>query len=388
MRSFARSPLWPWAKVVVLLVVLDWALFDAGLFFRWVPQIRRFPITFGLVYRCVQQLYAPPPPPIAYAVGSSIVFLGLDERRIRAALAEKPVPTAFESLTVFGAIGIDQALLAHAAIPTHPWLVVLTASVRDFPAQASLDTPTSRIFLDSSVDFPALRPTDAEGRLAAVVRRYWMLYRHRLFVRIALDEAMTPLLLAISPKLGTPVPPPGPLTPPSASGAPVPEEAGEWFFPSRLTAESWSAWKHWRETRRFADYEEFLRLNRSGAIDQYGRQTFATHGPDRNVQLDAIAWATGELRAAGIRVVVLDFPENPVLEDPEARALYDTALSDAVAQRLDADASARGARFVDLRHDLLAEDFYDLIHPNLSGSRKLSDRLAGIVAEEWKAAGR
>src|SRR5512144_718034 len=43
MRSIARSPLWPWAKVVVLLVVLDWALFDAGLFLRWVPQIRRFP---------------------------------------------------------------------------------------------------------------------------------------------------------------------------------------------------------------------------------------------------------------------------------------------------------------------------------------------------------
>jgi hypothetical protein len=70
MRSFARSPLWSWAKVVVLLVVLDWAFFDAGLFFRWVPQIHRFPITWGLVYRCVQQLHAPPPPPLAYAVGS------------------------------------------------------------------------------------------------------------------------------------------------------------------------------------------------------------------------------------------------------------------------------------------------------------------------------
>src|SRR5262249_54429071 len=126
----------------------------------------------------------------------------------------------------------------------------------------------------------------------------------------------------------------------------------------------------------------------SAAIGQYGRQTFETHGPEHNVQLDAIAWATAELRAAGIRVVVLAFPENPVLEDPEARALYDTRLSDAVAHRLDADATARGARFVDLRHVLDAEDFYDLIHPNVSGSRKLSERLGAIIAEEWKAAGR
>jgi hypothetical protein len=171
-------------------------------------------------------------------------------------------------------------------------------------------------------------------------------------------------------------------------GAPVPEEAGQWFFPGRLTAESWAAWKHWRETRRFADYEEFLNQNKSGAIEQYGRQTFATHGPERNVQLDAVAWSTAELRAAGIRAVVLAFPENPVLDDPEARQLYDTALSDAVARRLESEATARGARFVDLRHFLDAEDFYDLIHPNLSGSRKLSERLAAIVDEEWAAAGR
>lgn len=388
MRAFARSPLWPWAKVLVVLVALDWTLFDAGLFFRWVPQIRRYPITWALVYRCIQELRAPPPAAHAYAVGSSIVFLGLDERRVRAALAERQVPTAFETLTVFGAVGLDQALLAHAAIPTHPWLVVLTASVRDFPAQASLDTPVSRVFLDSTIRFPAVQPTDVETRLANVVRAHWMLYRYRFFVRTALDEATTPLVEAIAPALARPLPPPGPLSPPSASGAPVPEEAGEWFFPGRLTAESWDAWRHWRETRRFADYQKFLELNRSGAIEQYGRQTFETHGPERNVQLDAVAWSTGELRAAGVRVVVLDFPENPVLEDAEARALYDTALSDAVARRLEADATARGARFVDLRHFLDAEDFYDLIHPNLSGSRKLSERLGAIVAEEWKAAGR
>ncbi len=388
MRAFARSPLWPWAKVLVLLVALDWALFDAGLFFRWVPQIRRYPITWALVYRCIQELRAPPAGAHAYAIGSSIVFLGIDERRVSAALAEREVPTAFETLSVFGAVGLDQALLAHAAIATHPWLVVLTASVRDFPAKASLDTPVSRVFLDSTVRFAAVQPTGVETRLANVVRAHWMLYRYRFFVRTALDEATTPLVEAIAPMLARPLPPPGPLALPSASGAPVPAEAGEWFFPGRLNAESWAAWTHWRETRQFGDYRKFLQLNGSGAIEQYGRQTFESHGPEHNVQLDALAWSTAELRAAGIHVVVLDFPENPVLQDPAARALFDTALSDAVARRLEADATAHGARFVDFRHVLDAEDFYDLIHPNLSGSRKLSERIAGLVSEEWKAAGR
>jgi hypothetical protein len=83
---------------------------------------------------------------------------------------------------------------------------------------------------------------------------------------------------------------------------------------------------------------------------------------------------------------VLDFPENPVLDDPEARAHYDTALSEAVAARLARDATAAGGRFVDLRRALPPEDFYDLIHPNVAGCRDLSERLGEIVAEEWRAA--
>jgi len=187
-----------------------------------------------------------------------------------------------------------------------------------------------------------------------------------------------------------PLPPPGPMPVPSESGAAVPDEAAQWFFPGRITAESWRAWTHWRETRKFADYEEFLKLNRSGAIAQYGANTFATHGPEHNLSLDALAWAERDLRARGARVVMLAFPENPVLDDPDARALYEPALADALAARLAADAAANGARFVDLRHLLTAEDFYDLIHPNLAGARKLSARFAEVVAEEWaaKAAGR
>lgn len=388
MRSFARSPLWLWVKVLIVLVALDWTLFATGLFFRIVPKIERFPVTWGLVYRCARVLAAEDPRPQAFVTGSSIVFLGVDERRMGAALDARGVSTALTTLTVFGATAVDQALLAHAARRRDPWLVVLTASVRDFPAQGALDTPTSRVFDDASVDFAPLAPRDVETRLVRTLRRWWPFYRHRFFVRMALQDAASGVVGSFAPHLVTPPPPPRGTPVPSASGAPVPPEAAEFFFPGRVTAESWAAWTHWRRTRRFDDYDAFLRANHSGAMEHYGRQTFATHGPDGNPQVDAFAWIEDELRARGIRTIVLAFPENPVLQDAEAREHYDTTLADAVATRLARDAQARGARFVDLRAALAAEDFYDLIHPNVSGSRKLSERVADVVAEEWKAAGR
>jgi len=388
MRAIARSPLWPWVKALVVLVALDWLLFGAGIFFALVPGIQRFPVTWGLVYRCVKALQAPSSKPMAYAVGSSIVFLGLDELHVQKALDDRGIESGFTSLTVFGASGVDQALLAHAAERNRPWLVVLTGSVRDFPAKGTLDSPVSRVLYDSSIDFAPLAGDDVERRLAAAVRRVWGLYRYRYFVRAALLDGAGALVGRIAPDVA-PVPPAtGPLWRPETSESPVPPEAFEWFFRGRITADSWAAWTHWRETRRFADYQDFLKRNRSAAIDQYGRQTFETHGPDGNPQFEAFAWIERELAARGVRVVVLAFPENPVLQDPEAKALYDDALSDAVARRLETDARAGGARFVDLRRFLAPEDFYDLIHPNLSGSRKLSTRFAEIVGEEWQAAGR
>ena len=386
MQPSAARALWPWVKVVLVLVVLDWALFGSGLFFRLVPELRRYPVTWGLVYRCLRIIEVPPEAPRAYAVGSSIVFLGLDERLVRHGLETRGVPGTFNALTVFGTSGVDQALIAHEAKRTQPWLVVLTASVRDFPASGQLDSPVQRVLLDTSVDVPALRPTDVEGRLAAVVRRYWQLYRNRFFVRTVLEDWAGELVGAVVPSMAPPPPPPpGPMALPSESGAPVPDEAYTWFFPGRITAESWAAWTRWRETRRFADYEEFLRVNRSAAIAQYAANTFKTHGPEGNLSVQALAWAEADLRAAGSRVVVLAFPENPVLQTPDARAHYEWGVADALAHRLEADARANGARFVDLRTALDPEDFYDLIHPNLSGARKLSDRLAGVIAEEWQA---
>jgi hypothetical protein len=376
MRSIVRSPLWTWVKVVLALIALDWTLFRAGLFFRLVPELARDPVTWGFVYRCARIFAAPDPPPRAYAIGSSIVMLGLDEPLVRGGLATRKIPTSFTVLTVFGAGGVDSALLAHAALPTRPWLVVLTASVRDFPRRGDLDTPVSRVFLDASVDFPPLRATDVETQLSRRVREYWALYRYRLFVLMALQERL-PVLEWLVPTALADEPP-----------APEPPEARRWFFPGRVPADAFAVWQRWRTTRRFEDYVEFLRRSKSAGLEQYGQQTLATHGPDENVQLDALAWAQKQLVASGVRVLVLDFPENPILREPEARGHYDPLLADAVAARLARDAAMTGARFVDLRGTLEVEDFYDMIHPNLEGARKLSARLADLVAEEWRSAGR
>jgi len=83
--------------------------------------------------------------------------------------------------------------------------------------------------------------------------------------------------------------------------------------------------------------------------------------------------------------VLVYFPENPAFRDAAARDYFDPALSSAWADFFRRAAAASGARFIDLRDLLPAEDFYDLIHPNLEGMRKLSVRIAEIVAEEWRA---
>ena len=93
------------------------------------------------------------------------------------------------------------------------------------------------------------------------------------------------------------------------------------------------------------------------------------------------------LQQRGTRTVLVYFPENPVFHDPEARPYFDEQLSDAYAGLLAREAASHDGRFVDLRNFLPAEDFMDLRHPNLEGMRLLSQRIAAIIEEEWRARG-
>jgi hypothetical protein len=90
------------------------------------------------------------------------------------------------------------------------------------------------------------------------------------------------------------------------------------------------------------------------------------------------------LRAEQLEVAVAYFPENPVFRDAAAASYFDPALSDAYAQLFARETHGRGDRFEDWRQVLEPEDFYDMIHVNLVGRRKLADRFVELIESEWK----
>ena len=128
-----------------------------------------------------------------------------------------------------------------------------------------------------------------------------------------------------------------------------------------------------------------MRASGNQALTAYVAQRLDSFGPDGNRQMDSLRWMLARIRDRGVRAVVVYFPENPAFRDPAAAGYFDAALSDATARALADASAATGTRFVDLRDALPADDFHDMIHPNLAGMRELSARLAGIVAEEWTA---
>ena len=81
---------------------------------------------------------------------------------------------------------------------------------------------------------------------------------------------------------------------------------------------------------------------------------------------------------------VVNTPENPVFRLPAARLYFNQTTSNIYAELFKRDADAYGARFVDLRNLLEPEDFEDLVHANLRGKRKLSERIAEIIEAEWQ----
>jgi len=383
MRVTPRRPLWTWVKVVLALIGIDLLLFRAGLFFEWVPQLRgENATTWGLLYTAIRHLEIDPQSPAtAYVVGSSVLFLGVNEERLNEVLEEDRLPPRATLLTTFGATATDSALLAARALEDHPWLVVYAATARDFSKTAPLDTPVSRMLLDSSTDLPAMPAVTGEERLTLIVRRYWQLYRYRTFVRIGVWEGTTGLLARTIAGHAPPVLPP----PPATAEDRLPPEALERFHFARITPEAYRAWQTWNTSRRFDDFVAWMRANKSQALDAYKTQRLASFGPQDNPQVTSLAWMLRRIRDRGARAVVVYFPENPAFRDPAAAEYFDASLSDAYAKLFADETAATGARFVDLRGLLPAEDFHDLIHPNLAGMRTLSRRLADIVAEEWRA---
>lgn len=373
MRLRRRSPAWVWPKVALCLVVLDVILFRVGLFWYARPDFGATlaSISWSAVYGLARELAVrPPAPDTAITVGSSVVWAGVDSAAITGRLRAAGLPLTSDRLTTFGQTCTDSALLVARALRLRPWLVVYGASVRDFNRSMVTDTPVTRIFHDASLDVPALVPHGAEAVLDANVKRYWALYRYRFFVRRALLTDLDRVVGSLAPR---------------AEAVELPPEALRRFLPHRVTPESYAVWERWRDSRRFSDYMDWLRATGGQVLEEYRRQTVANFGPDGNPHVASLDWMLARARRGGVRAVVVYFPENPVFRDPEARPYFDPALSRAYAQLFAEHAALHQARFVDLRDLLDPEDFYDLIHPNLEGMRKITARLAEIIAEEWHA---
>jgi hypothetical protein len=376
MRWRRASPAVVWVKVGVVLVVLDVLLFRVGLFWSARPDFSGglASVTWQNVWQIARTLETwRPRAGTALIAGSSVVFAGVSDAEVNRALGEAGVPARAVTLSAFGSTCTDSALIVAEALALRPWLVLYGAAARDFRKRAATDTPVTRIFYDSAFDLPALPRVGAEAVLDGWVKRYWQLYRYRPFVRAALRGAAADAGVSLAP---------------AATAAPeLPAEALRYFLPYRVTPRSFARWERWRRTGRFADYTRWLRASGGHVLDEYARQTLAAFGPADNPQAGSLAWMLGRVRRDGVRAVLVYFPENPVFRDPAARRWFDPALSDAWAEFFRREAAAHGARFVDLRHLLGGEDFYDLIHPNNAGMRKLSRHIAEIVVEEWRARG-
>jgi len=386
-RASLRSPLWVWAKVGACLAVLD------VLLFRWtwlwwampvLPQAN--PTTWGLLYEATRRLESPPGPnPETFLVGSSVLYLGVYPPGVEAALRERGIQTDVRQLSTFGASATDAALLAWQTIPRRPWLVVYAVASRDFDRKGQLDTPVARLFADASQDVPALAPTNVDTWLDRWVKRGWKLYRYRYFVRRGLVEVGNAFLPPRWRVTLEPAPAVAPAAAPPAAAPVLSAEARARFHYTRITPQSYAVWEHWRETRRFEDFVAWMEASGNPALKQYATETLERYGPDDNPQVASLDWTLRRLHEAHVRVVVAFFPENPAFRAPGGERYYDRALSDANAAAFAREAAQHGARFVDLRDVLDAEDFYDLIHPNLVGGRKLTARVTEIVAEEARA---
>jgi hypothetical protein len=375
-----RSLCWRWGKVLLCFVLLDVLLFRVGLLWKVKPDFGAgtLALDWRLLYQTAERFetFSSASRP-AVIVGSSVVFRGVDELGVSAALAHQKVPVQLLRLPALGADCTDTTLIVWNAMRLRPWLVVYGAASRDFCLLPIENDPVVRVFYDSSLELSALPRVGAEAQLEATVKRYWKLYRYRFFVRSALTTLLSKAVstVALAGEAGAV----------ASEGEGLPADAQRRFGALNITVESYRLWQRWYQSRRADDYLSWIRSRSSELLRIYAGQTLANCGPEANRHVRSFERMLGFLQRAHVRTVVAYFPENPVFREPEAGKYFDPALSDGYAGLFARQAVAHGARFVDLRNLLPAEDFYDLVHVNFEGMRKLSARMAEIVGEEWRA---
>ncbi len=382
--------LWIWVKVVACLLVIEIVLFHLGVFWRMTPDFSHevSQATWSQVYTAAREFETRTQLPNGvFLVGDSIVLTGVDPALVAQSLRQADVPVNALSVAAYGTSVTDAAIMTWSGRQLAPWLVVYGIEAHNFKKPGGFittDTPIKRVFYDASIELPLLPRRGAEATLDAWVMRYWKLYRYRFFARTLLSTAGRRSWQAVrehAPRAQAQAPPPFQA---------LPLAAQKYFDPIRVTPKSYAVWERWRASRRFADYAAWLSAGPAGDSllnFYYKMETMERCGPQDNAHIASLEWMLDSLQQRGTRTVLVYFPENPVFHDPEARPYFDEQLSDAYAGLLAREAASHDGRFVDLRNFLPAEDFMDLRHPNLEGMRLLSQRIAAIIEEEWRARG-
>jgi hypothetical protein len=372
-----RGVLWFWGKVVACLVCLDLALFQTG----WLLRQGGRRSGWERVAQGIAQ--APPEGPLAYVIGSSVVRSGVRAAGVESKLRAAGFDGAVRLLSIEGIRASGAALVARATFdgPT-PWLVVYGTATRDYVVPDPL--PAGEIaqlrsspFFDSAIELAAL-PRSPEEQVEAVVKRYWGLYRYRQLARRVVGGKLA--------ALGSWV------TPSSAGAAPQrsPEDvaADVHLGRGRFAGPRREAWKRWWKTRSPHDYLRFLELNPELMQLYEAQPALEEIDLAESPEWDSLRWMLETFAERGVRVVVVDFPENPFFRRRNARRYFDPGISDAAADTLAEETARFGAHFVDLRGFLGEADFDDLLHANFAGAARLTERIGEIVVEQARASPR
>ncbi|MBM4265309.1 MAG: hypothetical protein FJ144_01635 [Deltaproteobacteria bacterium] len=373
-----RRVVWFWVKVVLCLVLIDVALFDVGWFWRYEPPADSRDKYFLDLWGIARRLGSHPEgAPAAIAVGSSVVHMSASEKGIQLDMRSRGQPGSFYNLGVDGIDATGSGIMAHAASDLDPWLVVYGAALRDFAPEKDATSAVAAVFAEPGADIGPQARVKLEERLSAGVKRYWRLYRYRKFVREALLQEIDGLSASFPARAEAARAPMAPMALPRTTH---PQRR----FPAKFQkGEAFREWQGWYETRDFARYETYLR-KAGKTLKVYKKQRALPWDLAASSELASLRRMMELHRGRGAQVVLVYFPENPVFRDPVASTYFDPARSDELAATLAGEADRYGARFIDLRRFLSPEDFYDMVHANNAGLRKLDAFWKRLIASEWQ----
>jgi len=339
------------AVAAALLVLVDVTIAHVDVFRPLIPETRPTTLFAGMNLQLTEVVAAldfppPGPPPIVFVGNSQLEAairpLAVLDRTLVAAGAAPGTRTV--SLAVFGTAATDAEVIARDLGRVRPRAVILGLAAPDLGTSLdrAREMPVTHM-LDTGFRDGLVPPPDWESRLDRWVRTVWRLYRYRVLLHDLVVPSREPRKPPFPPELFTPA-----MVLEHELGA---DRARE-LLALRTTYD---------RTQDPADFIRYVEALRGRDYLDGIRDRWRGLEP-QPLQLEAVRRFTAHVRAAGGRPAWLLLPENPLLaRDPEVGSEV-ARVSDEVAARLAAEASALGVPLLDLRHALPPSAFADLNH--------------------------